>query len=99
MSDRIISSDRAVTRRRFCAHVAGAAAGMMVGARVLGEDASVLGAQAGPGAGRRAATLDGRRITVIDVHAHVFVPEVWDLVKDTPLASAARNSLTGAIAL
>ena len=48
---------------------------------------------------RRRVSLDGRRITVIDVHAHVFVPEVWDLVKDTPLASAARNSLTGAIAL
>jgi aminocarboxymuconate-semialdehyde decarboxylase len=33
------------------------------------------------------------------VHAHTFVPEVWDLVKDTPLAAAAKNNLTGAIAL
>ena len=38
-------------------------------------------------------------MTVIDVHAHTFVPEVWDLVKDTPLAAAARDNLTGAIAL
>jgi aminocarboxymuconate-semialdehyde decarboxylase len=33
------------------------------------------------------------------VHAHCFVPEVWDLVKDTPLAAAAKGNLTGNIAL
>ena len=98
MSDPIIRSDRAVTRRRFCARLAGAAAGMMAGAGVAGDVASALGAQGAPGT-RRRASIGGRRITVIDVHAHVFVPEVWELVKDTPLASAARNSLTGAIAL
>ena len=43
--------------------------------------------------------IGGRRMTVIDIHAHTFVPEVWDLVKDTPLAVAAKNNLTGAIAL
>jgi len=43
--------------------------------------------------------IGGRRVTVVDVHAHTFVPEVWDLVKDTPLAASARNNLTGAIAL
>jgi aminocarboxymuconate-semialdehyde decarboxylase len=43
--------------------------------------------------------LGNRRITVVDVHAHTFVPEVWDLVKDTPLAEAAKANLTGAIAL
>src|SRR3954447_18833772 len=98
MSDPNISFHRAVTRRRFCTRIAGAAAGVMVGARVLGDGGSGLGAQDASGT-RRRASLDGRRITVIDVHAHVFVPDVWDLVKDTPLASAARNSLTGAIAL
>jgi aminocarboxymuconate-semialdehyde decarboxylase len=43
--------------------------------------------------------IGGRRVTVVDVHAHTFVPEVWDLVKDTPLAAQAKNNLTGAIAL
>ena len=35
----------------------------------------------------------------VDVHAHCFVPEVWDLVKDTPLAATAKNNLAGNIAL
>ena len=48
---------------------------------------------------RRRAMIGGRRVTVVDVHAHTFVPEVMDLVKDTPLAANARNNLTGAIAL
>jgi aminocarboxymuconate-semialdehyde decarboxylase len=48
---------------------------------------------------RRRAMIGGRRVTVVDVHAHTFVPEVWDLVKDTPLAATAKNNLTGAIAL
>jgi aminocarboxymuconate-semialdehyde decarboxylase len=51
---------------------------------------------------RRRATLNGRRITVVDIHAHVFVPEVWELVKDLPrLAAEAQttNNLTGPVAL
>jgi aminocarboxymuconate-semialdehyde decarboxylase len=38
-------------------------------------------------------------VTVVDIHGHTFVPEVWDLVRDTPLAGAAKNNLTGPIAL
>lgn len=66
---------------------------------------NVAGATLGLGAlqtvapARRRATIGGRRITVIDVHAHTFVPEVWDLVRNTPLAAAAKNNLTGPIAL
>ena len=71
-------------RREFLRNVAGVAA---------------LGVfQAAPPA-RRRVSIGGRRVTVIDIHAHTFVPEVWDLVKDTPLAAAAKNNLTGAIAL
>ena len=36
-------------------------------------------------AARRRAMLGGRRITVIDIHAHHFVPEVIDIVRGTPL--------------
>jgi aminocarboxymuconate-semialdehyde decarboxylase len=39
-------------------------------------------AQPGAGRKRREVTVGGRRVVVIDVHSHVRVPEVWDLVKD-----------------
>jgi aminocarboxymuconate-semialdehyde decarboxylase len=84
-------------RREFLKNVAGATAGIVIG----GHEATraALGAfQAGPPA-RRRVSLGGRAVTVIDIHAHTFVPDVWDLVKDTPLAASARNNLTGAIAL
>src|SRR5512134_1370690 len=61
-------------------------------------DAALGATQTAPPA-RRRAMLAGRRVTVVDVHAHTFVPEVWDLVKDTPLAATAKNNLTGPITL
>jgi aminocarboxymuconate-semialdehyde decarboxylase len=73
--------------------MAGASAGLL-----LGGVPTVLGAQGGARS-RRQVSIAGRRVTVVDVHAHTFVPEVWDLVKDTKLADAARNNLTGPIAL
>jgi aminocarboxymuconate-semialdehyde decarboxylase len=60
---------------------------------------ALLGAFQPAAPARRRVSIGGRRVTVVDVHAHTFVPEVWDLVKDTPLAATARNNLTGAIAL
>ena len=48
---------------------------------------------------RRELSIAGRRVKTVDAHAHCFVPEVWDLVKDTPLAAQAKNNLTGNIAL
>jgi aminocarboxymuconate-semialdehyde decarboxylase len=86
------------TRRRFIADVATATAGLVLSRAVPGDGRAVA-AQGASRAVRRRVTLGGRRVTVVDVHAHVFVPEVWDLVKDTSLADSARNSLTGAIAL
>jgi aminocarboxymuconate-semialdehyde decarboxylase len=74
-------------RRNFLKNMAGAAAaGVFV----------QIGAKPGK---RREVVLGGRRITTVDAHAHCFVPEVWDLVKDTPLAATAKNNLTGNIAL
>src|SRR5262249_37547681 len=48
---------------------------------------------------RREVSIGGRRVKTVDAHAHCFVPEVWDLVKDTPLAATAKANLTGNIAL
>src|SRR6266550_900702 len=84
-------------RRNFLKTVAGAAAGVVVGGHSFAD--AVLGAAQSSAGTRRRAMIGGRRVTVVDVHAHTFVPEVWDLVKDTPLAASARNNLTGAIAL
>src|SRR5712691_1563105 len=77
-------------RRDFVKTVAGAAASLLVSGDSFAQGAAGT---------RRRAMIGGRRVTVVDVHAHTFVPEVWDLVKDTPLAASARNNLTGAIAL
>src|SRR3989475_8126713 len=75
-------------RRDFLKNLTGAAAGVFIGRQI--------GAPPGK---RRELFIGGRRVKTVDAHAHCFVPEVWDLVKDTPLAAAARNNLTGNIAL
>lgn len=84
-------------RREFVRAVAGATAGLAAGGHSLGY--GLLDAMQAPPAGRRRAMLAGRRVTVVDIHAHTFVPEVWEVVKDTPLADVAKNNLTGPIAL
>ncbi len=72
----------------------GATAGvLMAGGSLAG---TAFGLPQAPAAARRRATLGGRRITVVDVHAHTFIPEVLELVKNTPLAAAAKG---GAIAV
>ena len=97
MNEQRIAKRTKPNRRDFLRNVACAAAGMVVGGRGL-ADAAIGAFQAAPAA-RRRVTIGGRRVTVVDVHAHTFVPEVWDLVKNTPLAETAKNNLTGAIAL
>jgi aminocarboxymuconate-semialdehyde decarboxylase len=75
-------------RRDFLKNLTGAAAGVYIGGQI--------GAPPGK---RRELSIGGRRVKTVDAHAHCFVPEVWDLVKNTPLAAAAQNNLTGNIAL
>jgi aminocarboxymuconate-semialdehyde decarboxylase len=85
-------------RRAFLERMAGAAAGMLIADHRLADAAPVpqVGAPKGK---RREVFIGGRRVRTVDIHAHCFVPEVWDLVKDTPLAEVAKNNLTGNIAL
>ena len=83
-------------RRAFIKTLAGISAGALAGGAGLRLRA-IEAAQGAPP--RRRAMVGGRRITVVDVHAHTFVPDVLDLVKDTPLAATAKATLTGAIAL
>ena len=66
------------TRRDFFKTVAGAAAGGWA----LGRAGDVAAVQA-PTA-RRQVMVGGRRVRVVDIHAHATVPEVAPVVKGTP---------------
>ena len=85
-------------RRDFLRNAAGATAGLLAAGRLTA--AGLPPFQVGvPQGKRREVSIGGRRVKTVDVHAHTFVPEVWDLVKDTPLAATARGNLTGNVAL
>jgi aminocarboxymuconate-semialdehyde decarboxylase len=72
-------------RRNFLMTVAGATAGTyMMGDRI----GSALGQAPGASA-RRQVSIGGRRIKVVDLHCHCVVPEVAEVVKNTPLAKSA----------
>src|SRR5213596_493004 len=89
-------------RREFLKNVAGAGAataGVFIGGRGLVETGYPSPQIGAPPGKRREDVIGGRRVKTVDVHAHTFVPEVWDLVKDTPLAASAKGNLTGNIAL
>jgi aminocarboxymuconate-semialdehyde decarboxylase len=75
-------------RRDFFKTMAGAAAGAVAGSR-----AAAAFQEARPG--RREVSIEGRRVSVIDVHAHCAVPDVWDVVKDTKLAAVAGERPAG----
>jgi aminocarboxymuconate-semialdehyde decarboxylase len=74
-------------RRDFLKGAAGATAGMMLTGSAFAGPA-LQGGAAAPGK-RREVFIRGRRVKVVDVHAHCLIPEVLDLVKDTKLGSTA----------
>ncbi len=75
-------------RRDFFKTVAGATAGVLAGSRVVT-------AFQGAATPRREVFIEGRRLRVVDVHAHCAVPEVWDVVRDTTLAAVAGERPSG----
>jgi aminocarboxymuconate-semialdehyde decarboxylase len=76
-------------RRDFMKIVASATTGMFVVGRGFADAAIPLPQSAS--VGRREVSVGGRRVKVIDVHAHATVPEVADVVKGTPLARNAQG--------
>lgn len=95
-------------RREFIKTVASATAGMLITGRGL-MDAGAQAAQGRGGRGgqgqpaadtgpvvRREVRVGGKKVKVIDVHAHATFPEVADVVKGTALA---RNAQGGGRAL
>ena len=84
-------------RRVFIQHAAGATAGLFLSGRALTDAWAQVDAQPGK---RREVSIAGRRVKTVDVHAHTFVPEVMDLVRNTPLADTAKtNAATKALPL
>jgi aminocarboxymuconate-semialdehyde decarboxylase len=71
----------------------------MLSAGRFGHAAQAASQVGAPPGKRRELSIGGRRVKTVDMHAHCFVPEVLDLVKDTPLAAAAKATLTNIIAL
>src|SRR5690242_471079 len=76
------------TRREFLKRASGAAAGVVftgcctqsvLGATLLRRPSAP---QTASGGKRAPVMINGRRVSVIDVHSHVRVPEAWDLVKE-----------------
>ena len=86
-------------RRNFITAAAGATVGILAGGSGLVDARAALRQVGAPPGKRRELTIGGRRVKTVDLHAHCFVPEVMDLVKDTPLAAAAKGNLTGNIVL
>jgi predicted TIM-barrel fold metal-dependent hydrolase len=81
-------------RREFLKKMAGASAG----AFVLGGGLSRVAYGAPQAAKRREIMLGGKRVKVVDMHTHAFVPEVTDMVKGTNLempAAAIQGQLRG----
>jgi aminocarboxymuconate-semialdehyde decarboxylase len=73
-------------RREFIS-TAGAAAGALLATRGFKARA-----QAQPSGGaRREVRVAGKRVKVVDAHAHASIAEVADVVKGTPLERAARG--------
>jgi aminocarboxymuconate-semialdehyde decarboxylase len=76
-------------RRQFLKTLAGTTAGTTL-AGWSGVELAFAGAQAAaPPAKRRQVLVAGKRVKVVDVHAHAIIPEVADLVKDTKLLRTA----------
>ena len=68
------------SRREFLRGVGGAAGGAFLAGYGLG---------AGAQSARREITLNGRRITTVDIHAHCIFPEVQEVIAGSPLDGRA----------
>src|SRR5690349_5697611 len=88
-------------RRDFIKGVAGATAGLWAAQRAFVGSAAAQGRGQGRGEAQgessdapvahRDVRVGGKRVKVVDVHAHATFPEVADVVKGTPLARHAQG--------
>src|ERR1700676_516678 len=80
-------------RRDFLKTAAGATAGVLITGSGF-ADAALQTPQSAP-VKRREVSIGGKRVKVVDMHAHCVVPEVADLVKDTKFASSTETRARG----
>ncbi|PYU21914.1 MAG: hypothetical protein DMG30_16165 [Acidobacteria bacterium] len=90
-------------RRDFIRGVAGVTAGMLAAGRGLLDAMAQPGQDRGQGRGQgqaeasdasvvhRDVRVGGKRVKVIDVHAHATIPEIAEVVKGTPLERYAQG--------
>ncbi len=72
------------TRRDFLKTLGNTTAGVLIASRSAG-----LAAQAG----RREVSVGGRRVTVVDIHAHCVFSEAAELISGTPLDASTKDSI------
>jgi len=83
-------------RRDFLKTIAGATSGMLLRGRAFADSALQGGAaEAAAPVKRREVFVGGKRVKVVDIHAHCVIPEVWEVVKDTSLAAGAGGRARG----
>jgi aminocarboxymuconate-semialdehyde decarboxylase len=89
-----MKEERMPNRRDFIKGVAGVTAGMLAGDGILNAALAPLqGGGQGRGqaqasdapVARREVRVGGKRVKVVDIHAHATIPEVADVLKGTPL--------------
>lgn len=76
-------------RREFIKSIASVTAGAYLAGRGLA--ATAQGPQSDAPSARREVRVGGKRVRVVDVHAHANIAEVADVVKGTPLERYARG--------
>lgn len=89
------------SRRDFIKGVAGATAGLWATQRAFMANAAAQGRGQARGQGQaedsgapvvhRDVRVGGKKVKVVDVHAHATIPEVADVVKGTPLQRYAQG--------
>jgi aminocarboxymuconate-semialdehyde decarboxylase len=68
------------SRRNFLKRVTGATAGMWMGGGIADSAFAMMQQAAAPRPKRREVAVGGRRVTTIDVHAHMTFPDYWKVV-------------------
>jgi len=87
--ERLPKEKMMATRREFLRGAAGATAEVVFAGR--GFSSALFQAPQSDAAGRRVVTVAGKRVRVIDIHAHCEFPEVAEVIKGTPLARYADS--------